>query len=344
MSVYYNEFDKKAANWLRELIKMGVIANGVVDDRSILEVEPQDLVGFKQHHFFAGIGVWSYALRQAGWADDRPVVTGSPPCQPWSKAGSKKGFKDERHLWPAFFDLIKAINPDVIFGEQVASTEVIGKTNIRGKINELIGEDGCKDGCQDGMSWIDHVQSDLASAHYDLGVLVVPACGVGSPNLRQRTFFVAEKLAGNDGLGGESCGVAHSVSKHLRGEPGQGTGTKSETQGEARQQQWSGLDLGRSCADGSPEPQEVNGYWRDSDWIFCLDNKWRPVEPGSSPLVNGSTASLVSGGDSGLLDPEAINELRISRIKGYGNAINAEVAKAFIESYLEVCAESNNDV
>lgn len=67
MSAYYNEIEPFAAAWLRELIKAGHIAPGVVDERSIEDVCPNDLAGFTQCHFFAGIGVWSYALRCAGW-------------------------------------------------------------------------------------------------------------------------------------------------------------------------------------------------------------------------------------------------------------------------------------
>ncbi|MFX5084551.1 hypothetical protein ABTC40_18100, partial [Acinetobacter baumannii] len=76
---YYNEFDPFAAEWLRVLIMFGHIAPGDVDERSITEVSPDDLRGYTQHHFFAGIGVWSLALRGAGWSDDRPVWTGSCP-------------------------------------------------------------------------------------------------------------------------------------------------------------------------------------------------------------------------------------------------------------------------
>jgi hypothetical protein len=91
VTAYYNEIDPKAAAWLRELIKQGHIADGVVDERSIVDVSPDELRGFTQCHFFAGIGVWSYALRSAGWADDRPVWTGSCPCQPFSSAGRRGG-------------------------------------------------------------------------------------------------------------------------------------------------------------------------------------------------------------------------------------------------------------
>src|ERR1043165_6788849 len=120
MAAYYNEINREAAAWLRELIKAKVIADGDVDERDVRDVCPRDLDGFVQCHFFAGIGVWSYALRLAGWPDDRPVWTGSCPCQPFSSAGKKAGFQDERHLWPAWAGLIGERSPRTIFGEQVA--------------------------------------------------------------------------------------------------------------------------------------------------------------------------------------------------------------------------------
>lgn len=93
MAAYYNEIDPYAAQWLRNLIEAGLIAPGVVDERSIEDVEPRDLVGFTQCHFFAGLGGWSYALRNAGWPDSRPVWTGSCPCQPFSAAGAGAGWE-----------------------------------------------------------------------------------------------------------------------------------------------------------------------------------------------------------------------------------------------------------
>lgn len=83
-AAYYNEIDPFAAAWLRELIQAGLIADGEVDTRSIVDVAADDVRGFVQCHWFAGIGGWSYALRLAGWPDDRPVWTGSAPCQPFS--------------------------------------------------------------------------------------------------------------------------------------------------------------------------------------------------------------------------------------------------------------------
>jgi intein/homing endonuclease len=79
---YYNEFDPFCADWILELMSDGLIAPGIVDRRSIVDVLPSDLKGFTQCHFFAGISVWSLAARLAGWPDDRPLWTGSAPCFP----------------------------------------------------------------------------------------------------------------------------------------------------------------------------------------------------------------------------------------------------------------------
>lgn len=163
---YYNEHDKHAAAWLRELIRDGRIADGEVDERDIQAVPPVDLRPFAQCHFFAGIGGWSRALRLVGWPDDEPVWTGSCPCQPFSSAGQRRGFDDERHLWPAWRNLIEECRPRTLFGEQVDAA-------IR-------------------HGWLDLVQADLEALDYAVGAAVFPACSVGAPHQRQRLYFMAD--------------------------------------------------------------------------------------------------------------------------------------------------------
>jgi site-specific DNA-cytosine methylase len=164
---YYNEWDSFAAAWLKELIKDGLIPDGEVDSRSIADVEPSDLKGFTQCHFFAGIGGWSRALQLAGWSSDRPVWTGSPPCQSFSTAGKGKGKNDERHgIWPVFFNLIRECQPPTVFGEQVAAAIRFG--------------------------WLDDLQTDFEREGYASAAAVLPAGGIGAPHKRDRLFFVAD--------------------------------------------------------------------------------------------------------------------------------------------------------
>ena len=135
MKHYYNENDSYAAAWLRNLIDAGELPAGDVDERSIADVRPEDLEGYVQCHFFAGIGGWPLALKLAGWPADRPVWTGSGPCQPFSGAGKQQGEKDKRHLWPEFLRLIVEWDVPTIFGEQVASG--LGRTWLDGVCADL---------------------------------------------------------------------------------------------------------------------------------------------------------------------------------------------------------------
>ena len=121
MTAIYNEIEPYACDWLENLIEAGHIEPGIVDRRSIEEIEPDDIKDARQFHTFAGIGVWSYALKLAGWPPDRPVWTGSCPCQPFSAAGKQIGEEDDRHLWPTWFKLIRECRPPFVFGEQVSS-------------------------------------------------------------------------------------------------------------------------------------------------------------------------------------------------------------------------------
>lgn len=166
---YYNEIDPYAAAWLRNLIKAGLIADGEVDERSIVDVRGDDLRGFTQCHFFAGIGGWSYALRLAGWPDDRPVWTGSCPCQPYSVAsvavGGATGQRDNRDLWPEFYRLIGERGPDAILGEQVPNAIKWG--------------------------WWDRAASDLERKAYAAAAIVLRSDRAGAWHRRKRLYWLA---------------------------------------------------------------------------------------------------------------------------------------------------------
>lgn len=161
---YYNDSDRYVCEWLDNLQRDGAIAPGDIDCRSIEDVNPNDLKGYTQCHFFAGIGGWSLALRMAGWPDDEPVWTGSCPCQPWSKMGRRRGVEDSRNLWPAWFRLIRERMPTTIFGEQVAGAG----------------------------HWLDIAFSDLEGVGYACAAADLPAACEGAPQNRPRIWFVSD--------------------------------------------------------------------------------------------------------------------------------------------------------
>ncbi len=411
----YNEIDDYAADWLENLIEAGLIAPGVVDRRSIEDLRGDDLRGFRQVHLFAGIGVWSYALRRAGVPDDFPLWTGSCPCQPFSAAGKGGGVDDERHLWPAMLHLARECRPPVMLGEQVAS--------------------------KDGLGWLDLVQTDMEAAGYAFGALDTCSAGSGAPHIRQRLRFGAydtrlatdwmEHLSrlrreqwrpvpswgsaasgcGVDGVGdtkrcvpgwrsGEASGseseggrlenpghyrsvnAGQSVSGRLDDllgagleghrsghspSPGQREGTlrsaaatgelvglaydddgrQSDLQRDRHLRvvggadgEWSRAGLEPVRADDRPDP--TNGFWRDADWLFCRDGKWRPVESGSFPLAHGLARGMGTLGSelrelaemAGLdaLSLAGAKRHRIGSLRGYGNAIDAEATVDFIRA------------
>jgi len=346
MSAYYNEIDPYAAEWLRNLIKAGHIADGEVDTRSIIDVSPDDIRHFDQCHFFAGIAGWSHALRLAGWADDRKVWTGSCPCQPFSVAGKGKGTDDERHLWPHFFRLIRSCRPPVVMGEQVAGAA--------------------------GYGWLDGVRSDLESERYAIDGVDIPACATNAPHIRQRLYWVAntkyprrdaERLRGY-GETGEPLGERQASSALRPSENGdvidmadadnirsfaqqyrdnramdraaqrkEGAGDKSsicpKTCGSNRMSDAKSYDSRCEAKSSNNISSQTNRsanrgsgcggsstFWHDAIWLNGADGKTRRAEPSIRLLANGVPA-------------------RVGKLRAYGNAIvpplAAEVIRAFME-------------
>lgn len=197
MRVYFNEFDRFAAAWLRKLYP-----HATVDERSIRDVAAQSVRGFRRVHFFGGIGGWEYALQLAGWPADREVWTGSCPCQPFSDAGKKKGTADERHLWPEMFRLVRECHPPVIFGEQVASSEIVGSeleaaftvAVQRGdfaKANKLAKRLVANPSFAFVRRWVDGIRADLEAEGYAFGATILGAHSVSAPHIRLRLYWVA---------------------------------------------------------------------------------------------------------------------------------------------------------
>lgn len=314
MTAYYNEIDPAAAHILRAMIADGVVAPGDVDTRSIKEVQPDDLAGYTQCHFFAGGGLWSVAARLAGWPDDRPIWTGSCPCQPFSAAGKGLGTDDPRHLWPDFYRLIRACRPAVVMGEQVAGAA--------------------------GYGWFDGVGADLAGEGYASRAVDFPACSVDAPHQRNRLYWVAcaldhrlgsglegytghgdgsrgpeqgRPVAAPDGAGAASdLALANRLRDRHSSQPGDDGKDRGDPEGE------SGPEHGAAISRGHDARHGRNGtYWSGAEWLICHDGKARRAEPSIRLLVDGL--------------PGRVDLWRVG-----GNAIVPEAAAEVIRAFLDV--------
>jgi DNA (cytosine-5)-methyltransferase 1 len=146
--------------------------------------------------------------------------------------------------------------------------------------------------------WLDLVQSDLEARAYAVGKAVLGACSVGAPHIRQRLYFVGYTLG--EGLEG------HGRDGYDRNESGRVAQEKDRSATEA-----GSFDLVYERARSAP----LGSYWRDADWLRCRDGKYRAVEPGTQPLASGYPA-------------------RVDLLRMAGDAINVEVATAFIRAYM----------
>ncbi len=357
---YYNEFDQSAAAWLLELARRDLIPRGEVDAQSIEYVAAADVVGFAQCHFFAGIGGWPYALRLAGWPDDRPVWTGSCPCQPLSCAGKRQGEKDERHLWPEFYRLISECRPPTVFGEQVASA--------------------------DGYEWVDGVSLDLEEIGYAVATADLPAACVAAPHRRQRLFWVAAfQLGDTDGArfgsrgrpDGCECGQAVKSMLAKGGTIGgiPDTSSKRREQGPEVSQGRESLAtdacrLGESASAGLQPGEQASartGYGCPtlpaSSGVVPLADTERDGGRGDEPEreAEGRVADGRLGAWSDFrivacrdidkrTGKQALRRVpvepaffavaprvpsRVVRLRGYGNAIVPQVAAEFVKAFLE---------
>ena len=326
MTAFYNEIDRGAAAWLRELAKEGHISNGVVDERSIAELQPEDISNYRRVHLFAGVAGWELALRIAGWPEDLPVWTGSCPCQPFSAAGKRKGQADERHLWPEMFRLIDAIRPPCIMGEQVPGAIKPG--------------------------WLDGVFTDLEGAGYACGAVVLGAHSAGAPHIRQRIYWVAYAESANGRPEPERGSVASGCGTERVGDT-QGQGPQGRPdQCDTPQRQWEaagrsagfsgGIDDATASMDSVPVrvrellvhdspdsrprlpmpadrgmgDRSLFDAWSDYRLIHFRDGKTRRIESSIEPLVNG-----IPG--------------RVGLLRRYGNAIVPQAAAIFIRAVME---------
>lgn len=355
MKIYYNEIDPFCAQWLASLMQQNLIPQGDIDTRDIRDVRPADLESYTQCHFFAGIGGWPLALRLATVGADVPLWTGSCPCQPFSQAGRRRGFDDERHLWPHWHWLIAQRRPAIVFGEQVASAS----------------------------EWLGLVRGDLEALDYAVGAMPVEAASAGADHLRDRFWFVGHDTRNGWGKRrpeyeirswrpappcASGVGLADANDARLQGRPlsAEGAdqwplgpdGVANTDQSERRisDEQSTGQqpppecdpsardsrDLADSLCDGDGSGSATSD--RAEETSIGIDG--RLPRAGTSSRLNGETSEWVIGADGKARRVKPGVRLlvdgfpnRVGLLRGFGNAIDPRPAAAFVAASFEALGD-----
>ena len=126
------------------------------------------------------------------------MLVGGYPCQPFSVAGSRKGQRDDRHLWPEVLRIVRAVRPRFLLVE-----------NVTGHLSLGFGE----------------VLGDLAESGYDAEWDCIPAAAVGAPHRRDRVFLVAYSQS-EPSYGGDDYAGIRLASKSTP-KLGDGSGTEN---------------------------------------------------------------------------------------------------------------------
>jgi DNA (cytosine-5)-methyltransferase 1 len=101
------------------------------------------------------------------------LVAGGVPCPPFSVAGRQLGEEDERDLFPALIEVVRALKPRAVQVE-----------NVRGLLGKCF------------ESYRRQIEEELGELDYVAEWQLLNACDFGVPQLRPRTILVA--LRGQD--------------------------------------------------------------------------------------------------------------------------------------------------
>jgi len=125
-----------------------------------------------------------YDIDWSPWTDAVDLLWASPPCQPGSQAGRRRGRTDDRDGWPATFAAIDALSPTWVLAENV-----LGWTRHRRGCNRR-GKGAACVGCY----WANAILPELRERFEFVGTWRLDAADYGTPQRRRRVILWAGPL------------------------------------------------------------------------------------------------------------------------------------------------------
>ena len=116
------------------------------------------------------------------------VVSAGFPCQPFSIASKKReAGDDERNMWPATIEIIRKVEPELCFFENVAGLLSAGFGRVEDETGRPVSP------------YFGTILRDLAEAGYDAEWCVLGADDVGAWHRRKRLWIRARKISNTNG-------------------------------------------------------------------------------------------------------------------------------------------------
>ena len=168
------EWDKDSCENIRSNIEEGYSA---VSDWDVIQCDVRDIDFGKQ---FSGIS----------------VISGGPPCQPFSLGGKHKAYNDERDMFPQAVRAVRELRPKAFVFENV-------KGLLRQSFSEyyhyiLLQLKHPEKTIREGMSWPDHLKEldeydkagNFTGLNYKVDYHLFNAADYGVPQIRHRVVIV----------------------------------------------------------------------------------------------------------------------------------------------------------
>jgi DNA (cytosine-5)-methyltransferase 1 len=124
------------------------------------------------------------------------LITGGPPCQPFSLGGKHRGFLDERDMFPQAIRAVRELQPKAFIFENVKGltrasfASYLEYIRLRLTYPEIIERNG--EEWERHLSRLErhHTQGKHDGLHYNLVIRLLNAANYGIPQRRERVFIV----------------------------------------------------------------------------------------------------------------------------------------------------------